>query len=101
MTVRLPGLTSLGDAGEPIREAVARPATAHIPPDAVTAPMQGTVIKVMVEEGQQVEAGDLIAVVEAMKMENPVTAPKAGVVTGLRVRAGDPATQDQVLCRVA
>jgi acetyl-CoA/propionyl-CoA carboxylase biotin carboxyl carrier protein len=53
-----------------------------------------------VEEGQQVEAGEVIAVVEAMKMENPVTAHKAGVVTGLRVTVGGPTVQDQVLCRL-
>ncbi|WP_218829570.1 acetyl-CoA carboxylase biotin carboxylase subunit, partial [Rhodococcus sp. 05-339-2] len=46
--------------------------------DAVTAPMQGTVVKVAVDEGQTVDAGDLIAVLEAMKMENPVNAHKAG-----------------------
>ncbi|OZE10080.1 acetyl-/propionyl-CoA carboxylase subunit alpha, partial [Rhodococcus sp. 05-2255-3B1] len=46
--------------------------------DAVTAPMQGTVVKVAVDEGHTVEAGDLIAVLEAMKMENPVNAHKAG-----------------------
>lgn len=51
--------------------------------DAVTAPMQGTVVKVAVEEGQEVAAGDLVVVLEAMKMENPVTAHKDGVITGL------------------
>ncbi len=44
--------------------------------------MQGTVVKVAVEEGQTVAAGDLMVVLEAMKMENPVTAHKDGVVTG-------------------
>lgn len=50
--------------------------------DAVTAPMQGTVVTVAVEDGQQVEAGEKILVLEAMKMENPVTAHKSGTVTG-------------------
>ena len=49
--------------------------------------MQGTVVKVAVAEGTPVAAGDLVVVVEAMKMENPVTAHKAGVVTGLAVRS--------------
>ncbi len=53
--------------------------------DAVAAPMQGTIVKIAVEDGQQVEAGELIVVLEAMKMENPVTAHKAGTVTGLAV----------------
>lgn len=56
--------------------------------DAVTAPMQGTVVKVAVEEGQQVAVGDLVVVLEAMKMENPVTAHKEGTITGLAVEAG-------------
>ncbi|MBF6337508.1 acetyl/propionyl/methylcrotonyl-CoA carboxylase subunit alpha [Nocardia abscessus] len=68
--------------------------------DAVTAPMQGTVVKVAVEEGQSVEAGDLIVVLEAMKMENPVNAHKAGVVTGLSVEAGAAITQGTVLAEI-
>jgi acetyl-CoA/propionyl-CoA carboxylase, biotin carboxylase, biotin carboxyl carrier protein len=68
--------------------------------DAVTAPMQGTVVKVAVEEGQQVAAGDLVVVLEAMKMENPVTAHKDGVVTGLAVQAGAAITQGTVLAEI-
>ncbi|MFF0635701.1 biotin carboxylase N-terminal domain-containing protein [Nocardia sp. NPDC004151] len=68
--------------------------------DAVTAPMQGTVVKVAVEEGQSVEAGDLVVVLEAMKMENPVTAHKAGVITGLAVEAGAAITQGTVLAEI-
>ncbi|MGQ4597420.1 ATP-binding protein [Nocardia sp. R6R-6] len=68
--------------------------------DAVTAPMQGTVVKVAVEEGQSVEAGDLIVVLEAMKMENPVNAHKAGVVTGLSVEAGAAITQGTILAEI-
>lgn len=56
--------------------------------DAVVAPMQGTVIKVEVEEGQEVAEGDTVVVLEAMKMENPVKAHKAGTVTGLAAEAG-------------
>ncbi|MGL5857216.1 MAG: acetyl/propionyl/methylcrotonyl-CoA carboxylase subunit alpha, partial [Angustibacter sp.] len=54
-------------------------ATAPASSDAVTAPMQGTIVKVAVAEGQQVQADDLLVVLEAMKMEQPITAPKAGV----------------------
>ena len=68
--------------------------------DAVTAPMQGTVVKVAVDEGQSVEAGDLIAVLEAMKMENPVNAHKGGTITGLTVTAGDAITQGTVLAEI-
>ena len=68
--------------------------------DAVTAPMQGTVVKVAVEEGQTVSAGDLVVVLEAMKMENPVTAHKDGVVTGLAVEPGAAITQGTVVCEL-
>ena len=56
--------------------------------DAVVAPMQGTVIKVEVEEGQEGAEGDTVVVLEAMKMENPVQAHTAGTVTGLAAEAG-------------
>ena len=68
--------------------------------DSVTAPMQGTVVKVAVEEGQQVATGDLVVVLEAMKMENPVTAHKDGTITGLSVEAGAAVTQGTVLCEI-
>jgi acetyl-CoA/propionyl-CoA carboxylase biotin carboxyl carrier protein len=68
--------------------------------DAVTAPMQGTIVKVAVEDGRQVEAGELLLVLEAMKMENPVTAHKAGVVTGLAAEPGATVTQGTVLCEI-
>jgi acetyl-CoA/propionyl-CoA carboxylase biotin carboxyl carrier protein len=68
--------------------------------DAVTAPMQGTVVKVAVEEGQTVGIGDLVVVLEAMKMENPVTAHKDGVITGLAVEAGAAITQGTVLAEI-
>ena len=68
--------------------------------DAVTAPMQGTVVKVAVEEGQTVVVGELVVVLEAMKMENPVTAHKDGVITGLAVEAGAAITQGTVLAEI-
>jgi acetyl-CoA/propionyl-CoA carboxylase biotin carboxyl carrier protein len=72
-------------------------AKAAISGDAVAAPMQGTIVKVAVAEGQQVEAGELILVLEAMKMENPVTAHKAGTVSGLTATVGAAVTQGAVL----
>jgi acetyl-CoA/propionyl-CoA carboxylase biotin carboxyl carrier protein len=68
--------------------------------DAVTAPMQGTVVKVAVEEGQTVAVGELVVVLEAMKMENPVTAHMDGVITGLAVVAGAAITQGTVLAEI-
>jgi acetyl-CoA/propionyl-CoA carboxylase, biotin carboxylase, biotin carboxyl carrier protein len=69
--------------------------------DVVSAPMQGTVVRVAVADGEEVMAGQLLATVEAMKMQNPLTAPHPGRVTGLRVRVGDTVAQGAVLCRVA
>ncbi|QJY46614.1 acetyl/propionyl/methylcrotonyl-CoA carboxylase subunit alpha [Pseudonocardia broussonetiae] len=68
--------------------------------DSVTAPMQGTIIKVAVSDGDTVSAGDLVVVLEAMKMENPVTAHKDGTVTGLNAEQGASVTQGTVLCEI-
>jgi acetyl-CoA/propionyl-CoA carboxylase biotin carboxyl carrier protein len=55
----------------------------------VRVPMQGTIVQVLVENGQSVHSGDVICVLEAMKMENPIRSPKDGTVTELRVQTGD------------
>ncbi len=62
--------------------------------------MQGTVVKVAVSDGDTVAEGDLVVVLEAMKMENPVTAHKAGTVTGLSATAGSSVSQGTVLCEI-
>jgi acetyl-CoA/propionyl-CoA carboxylase biotin carboxyl carrier protein len=62
--------------------------------------MQGTIVKVAVEEGQSVEAGELVVVLEAMKMEQPLNAHKAGVVTGLKAVIGDTVPTGTVLCEI-
>ncbi|MHA6779408.1 acetyl/propionyl/methylcrotonyl-CoA carboxylase subunit alpha [Pseudonocardia saturnea] len=68
--------------------------------DGVVAPMQGTVVKIAVADGDTVCHGDLIAVVEAMKMENPITAHRDGTVAGLAVGTGASVGQGAVLCRI-
>ena len=69
--------------------------------DTLTSPMQGTIVNVAVEEGQRVEAGDLVVVLEAMKMEQPITAHKAGTVRGLRAEVGATITSGAPLCEIA
>jgi len=68
--------------------------------DEVRAPMQGTVVKVAVEPGKAVQAGDLIAVLEAMKMENPVTAPRDGVVRTVSVSVGEAINAGSVIAEL-
>jgi acetyl-CoA/propionyl-CoA carboxylase biotin carboxyl carrier protein len=69
--------------------------------EAVVSPMQGTVLAVEVREGDEVREGQVICVVEAMKMENEITAHRHGLVTGLSVAPGEPVTTGQVICVVA
>ena len=66
----------------------------------MASPMQGTIVKVAVDEGALVEAGDLIVVLEAMKMEQPINAHKAGLVTGLTAAVGDPVNSGAVICEI-
>ncbi len=109
LEVSLPGDMAIGGGAGPEHGAIRKKPKARkrghgggtaASGDAVTAPMQGTVVKVAVEEGQQVSAGDLIVVLEAMKMENPVTAHKDGTVTGLAVEPGAAITQGTVIAEL-
>jgi acetyl-CoA/propionyl-CoA carboxylase biotin carboxyl carrier protein len=68
--------------------------------NALASPMQGTIVKVAVEDGATVEAGDLVIVLEAMKMEQPLAAHRAGTVTGLSAVVGATVTSGQVLCEI-
>jgi acetyl-CoA/propionyl-CoA carboxylase biotin carboxyl carrier protein len=69
--------------------------------DAVVSPMQGTVLAIEVAEGEEVAAGQVLCIVEAMKMENEVHAPREGVVRELSVAAGQPVSTGQVICVIA
>mgnify|MGYP000496935389 FL=1 len=68
--------------------------------DGLASPMQGTVVKIAVEEGQSVEAGDLIIVLEAMKMEQPLNAHKSGVIKNLKAVVGETVSSGTVLCEI-
>ena len=100
----VPGLASLeGETARTVLADIRAHRSARQDPslgDVLRSPMQGTVVRVNVTEGQHVEAGELIAVVEAMKMENPVSSHWPGLVEGLAVAVGDTVAQDALICRV-
>jgi acetyl-CoA/propionyl-CoA carboxylase, biotin carboxylase, biotin carboxyl carrier protein len=82
------------------RERTGRGAHHGAAKDAVVTPMQGTVLAVEVADGDEVRAGQVICIVEAMKMENEITAHRDGVVTELSVEPGQAVTTGQVVCVV-
>ncbi|HEX4190639.1 MAG TPA: biotin carboxylase N-terminal domain-containing protein [Marmoricola sp.] len=93
------GAAAAGGAKKPKR-AAGKKAGAAASGDAVTSPMQGTIVKVSVEEGATVAEGDVIVVLEAMKMEQPLKAHKAGTVTGLAATVGATVGNGEVLCEI-
>ncbi len=104
LEVVLPGGIALGGpsasgAKKPKRSA-GKKAGAAASGDAVSSPMQGTIVKVAVEDGATVAEGDVIVVLEAMKMEQPLKAHKAGTVTGLDAEVGATVTSGAVLCEI-
>jgi acetyl-CoA/propionyl-CoA carboxylase biotin carboxyl carrier protein len=66
----------------------------------LVSPMQGTIVKIAVSEGQRVSAGDVVVVLEAMKMEQPLTAHKDGTVTGLSVEVGQTVSAGAAICQL-
>jgi acetyl-CoA/propionyl-CoA carboxylase biotin carboxyl carrier protein len=74
--------------------------TAAATGDSLTAPMQGTIVKVAAAEGDLVEIGQTVVVLEAMKMEQPLTAHKAGTVTNLKAEVGAVVTSGSVICEI-
>ncbi|GEP35556.1 acetyl-/propionyl-CoA carboxylase subunit alpha [Nocardioides szechwanensis] len=97
----LGGLTTGGGAGaKKPKRAAGKKAGAAASGDSVASPMQGTIVKIAVEEGQEVAEGDVIVVLEAMKMEQPLKAHKAGTVTGLQAEVGATVTNGAVICEL-
>jgi acetyl-CoA/propionyl-CoA carboxylase biotin carboxyl carrier protein len=104
LEVVLPGglgsITNGGGGAKKPKRAGGKKSGAAASGDAVTSPMQGTVVKVVVEEGQEVAEGDTVVVIEAMKMEQPLKAHKAGIVTGLQAEVGATVTNGAVICEL-
>ncbi len=93
-----------GSAAGPAKTAPKRTAGAKagaaVSGDALASPMQGTIVKVNVAEGDTVAAGDLVVVLEAMKMEQPLNAHKAGTITSLAATVGEVVTSGAVICEI-
>ncbi|MFK0105089.1 acetyl/propionyl/methylcrotonyl-CoA carboxylase subunit alpha [Streptomyces sp. NPDC091217] len=96
MTLARTGLA----AGAKPRRRTARKSGPAASGDSLASPMQGTIVKVAVEEGQEVKEGDLIVVLEAMKMEQPLNAHKAGTVKGLAAEVGASLTSGALICEI-
>jgi len=90
-----PATAAAGPAAAGPAAAPSRPAAA--PGGAVTAPMPGVILKVLVEEGDMVNAGDPVMVVEAMKMENEIKAPRSGTVKEIVVETGESVNTGDIL----
>ena len=97
------GATAGNGAGtrkKPARRSGGSGRGAAVSGDALTSPMQGTIVKIAVEEGATVTEGDLIVVLEARKMEQPLNAHKSGTVSGLTAEVGATVTAGAVLCLI-
>jgi acetyl-CoA/propionyl-CoA carboxylase biotin carboxyl carrier protein len=106
--VSLPAGLAVGGGGAPAAAGGAKPRKrggghggSGTSGDTLTSPMQGTIVKVGVSDGDTVAEGDLVVVLEAMKMEQPITAHKAGTVSGLSAEVGATVTSGAVLCTIA
>ncbi|GLZ81030.1 acetyl-/propionyl-CoA carboxylase subunit alpha [Actinorhabdospora filicis] len=103
--VRLPagfggGTAPVAAKGGPRKGGARKKTSAAASGDALTSPMQGTIVKIAVEDGQTVAAGDTVVVLEAMKMEQPLTAHKSGTVTGLSANVGDVVPSGATICEI-
>ncbi|MDH2423942.1 biotin carboxylase N-terminal domain-containing protein [Sphaerisporangium sp. TRM90804] len=88
------------EAKKPVRRGAAKGAATATSGDALVTPMQGTIVKVAVSDGDVVQTGDSIVVLEAMKMEQPLTAHKGGTVTGLAATVGQTVSAGAAICEI-
>ncbi|MGQ4512017.1 ATP-binding protein [Streptomyces sp. DW26H14] len=91
--------TGLAAGAKPKRRATKKSSSA-VSGDTLASPMQGTIVKVAVEEGQEVQEGELIVVLEAMKMEQPLNAHRSGTVKGLVASVGGSVTSGATICEI-
>ncbi|MFD5869568.1 acetyl/propionyl/methylcrotonyl-CoA carboxylase subunit alpha [Streptomyces sp. NPDC060322] len=91
--------TGLAAGAKPKRRA-AKKAGSAASGDTLASPMQGTIVKIAVEEGQEVKEGDLIVVLEAMKMEQPLNAHRSGTVKGLAAEVGTSVSSGAAICEI-
>ena len=100
LEVALPADLIIGAGGRKKKKRRRSAAAAAASGNTIAAPMQGTVIKVNVAEGDEVAEGDVVAILEAMKMENPVKAHKSGTVAALTATEGAQVTKNDVLMEI-
>ncbi|MEV4679562.1 acetyl/propionyl/methylcrotonyl-CoA carboxylase subunit alpha [Streptomyces kurssanovii] len=91
--------TGLAAGAKPKRRA-AKKSSSAASGDTLASPMQGTIVKVAVEEGQEVKEGDLVVVLEAMKMEQPLNAHRSGTIKGLAAEVGASLTSGATICEI-
>ncbi|MFF3258342.1 acetyl-CoA carboxylase biotin carboxyl carrier protein subunit, partial [Streptomyces sp. NPDC002932] len=91
--------TGLAAGAKPKRRAAKKSGSAASG-DTLASPMQGTIVKIAVEEGQEVKEGDLIVVLEAMKMEQPLNAHRSGTVKGLTAEIGTSLSSGAMICEI-
>ncbi|MER5815899.1 biotin carboxylase N-terminal domain-containing protein [Streptomyces californicus] len=91
--------TGLAAGAKPKRRA-AKKAGSAASGDSLASPMQGTIVKIAVEEGQEVKEGDLVVVLEAMKMEQPLNAHRSGTIKGLSAAVGASVSSGALICEI-
>ncbi|MEU3877831.1 biotin/lipoyl-containing protein, partial [Streptomyces sp. NPDC029704] len=91
--------TAAAGGAKPKRRAAKKSGSA-LTGDTLASPMQGTIVKVAVEEGQQVNEGDLIVVLEAMKMEQPINAHRTGTIKGITAEVGASVSSGAAICEI-
>jgi acetyl-CoA/propionyl-CoA carboxylase, biotin carboxylase, biotin carboxyl carrier protein len=96
----LPAASVPAAAPPPARRGARAPATTTASGDGLFSPMQGTIVQVLAANGAAVRAGETVVILEAMKMEQPLTAHKAGTVAELTIEAGQPIVSGAVICQI-